>query len=318
MLRNAAEQARQAPSVHNTQPWRFVIADRSLQIHADASRRLEVLDPRGRQLLMSCGCAVLNARVAVAAAGIEPVVTHWPDPERADYVARIELGERRQSDLGRLEPAIPRRHTNRREFGPEPLPPDVARRLVALAHAEGVTLTRVTDLQDHATVFRLNAVAERIEQNDAGCRAELRAWTTDDPRRPDGVPASSVPYGGSDRIVDSWPPVRRFDQRGMGWLPSHTGSPTLGSLVVLSTEGDDRDAWLRTGQALERIWLDVTTQGYWASPLTQATELRTTRSDLRGRLGLRMYPQLVVRVGRAPAVPATPRRPLADLLHEEG
>jgi hypothetical protein len=55
--------------VHNTQPWRFVLEDGALQVHADPARQLQVLDPTRRQLLISCGCAVFNARVSLAASG---------------------------------------------------------------------------------------------------------------------------------------------------------------------------------------------------------------------------------------------------------
>ncbi|MEJ7705137.1 MAG: hypothetical protein WKF47_16480 [Geodermatophilaceae bacterium] len=70
-VRRAAVRATMAPSIHNTQPWRFTLNQSSLEIHADWNRRLRVLDPRGRQLLISCGCATFNARVALAAAGYE-------------------------------------------------------------------------------------------------------------------------------------------------------------------------------------------------------------------------------------------------------
>ena len=60
-----------APSVHNTQPWRFVLSPDALEIHADRSRQLRVLDPRGRQMTLSCGCALFNARASLAAAGYD-------------------------------------------------------------------------------------------------------------------------------------------------------------------------------------------------------------------------------------------------------
>jgi len=90
-LRRAAAQATLAASVHNTQPWRLVVAAGTLEIHADWTRKLSVLDPSGRQLLISCGCALFNARVALAAAGYQADVERFPDPSRPDLLARLSL-----------------------------------------------------------------------------------------------------------------------------------------------------------------------------------------------------------------------------------
>lgn len=321
VLHHAAVQAMRAPSIHNTQPWRFVVTRDALEVHADRRYQLTVLDPRARQLTISCGCAVLNARVAVTAAGYEPDVTRWPDPHRPDLVARIALGPPARpvrSTLADLEPALGERRTNRRAFADEPLPTAVVGHLAELARAEGATtLTHVTKPQDHALVVRLSTLAEQVEQADPACRAEIMAWTSDDPRRADGVLTASIPYRGPGVGSEGWPPIRRFDQRGAGWLPSDTGSPAVGSLLVLASDGDERDAWLHTGEALERVWLELTRLGFWVSPLTQATELRSTRDELRDHLRLPGFPQLLLRAGRAPDVPATRRRPAAEQLREE-
>ena len=63
ILRNAAARATLAPSIHNTQPWRFRLGRHSLEMLADPDRQLRVIDPGGRQLMISCGCALFNARV---------------------------------------------------------------------------------------------------------------------------------------------------------------------------------------------------------------------------------------------------------------
>src|SRR5690554_3741335 len=88
-LRRAVVRATRAPSVHNTQPWRFVRRDDVLEVYADWTRRLRVLDPSGRQLLLSCGCAVFNARVALAEAGFTSEVERFPAPDRSELVARL-------------------------------------------------------------------------------------------------------------------------------------------------------------------------------------------------------------------------------------
>ena len=134
-VRRAAVRATLAPSIHNTQPWRFLLSGTSLEVHADWSRRLRVLDPRGRQLLISCGCAVFNARVALAAAGYDATVERWPDPTQPDLVARLTLLEQPTAagPLGSLDSLIESRHTNRRRFTDEPVPADVVDALTAIA-----------------------------------------------------------------------------------------------------------------------------------------------------------------------------------------
>lgn len=54
-LRYAAVRATLAPSIHNAQPWRFVVHPRSLDLYAARSRLTPVIDPTGRQLAIGCG-----------------------------------------------------------------------------------------------------------------------------------------------------------------------------------------------------------------------------------------------------------------------
>ena len=82
-----------APSVHNTQPWRFVLRPGVLDVYADRSRQLLVLDPTGRQLHLSIGCAAFNARVSLAASGTSPAVRRLPDPAQPMLLASIDVGD---------------------------------------------------------------------------------------------------------------------------------------------------------------------------------------------------------------------------------
>jgi hypothetical protein len=185
ILHHAAQRALLAPSVHNTQPWTFVVHDRSLEIHADAGRQLTVLDPRGRQLAISCGCALFNAQVAVAAAGYEAVVERLPDPDRPALIARVRVGrENRALRIAGLDPSIDERRTNRRAYEEsEPVPETLIHELMSAAGAEGAHLVPVRSPAHRIIVAELTELAERIEQTDPRYLDELRAWTTDDPRR---------------------------------------------------------------------------------------------------------------------------------------
>ena len=90
-LRRAAVRATRAPSVHNTQPWQLTVSPTSLELRADFDRRLRVLDPHGRQLLLSCGCALLNARAALAESNVVPAVQRLPYAGQPDLLARRDI-----------------------------------------------------------------------------------------------------------------------------------------------------------------------------------------------------------------------------------
>src|SRR4051794_22159466 len=54
-----------APSGHNTQPWKFRIHGGTLEMFADFSRAMRETDPENRELMISCGAALLNLRVGI-------------------------------------------------------------------------------------------------------------------------------------------------------------------------------------------------------------------------------------------------------------
>ena len=316
-LRHAAQQASLAPSIHNTQPWRFGISGPSLEIFVDGSRHLHVLDPLGRQLLISVGCAAFNARVALAALGWRVQVERFPDADRPELAYRITVVDAQLDwiPLGELANEIPERHTNRRQFEDDPIPAEQIAELIDAVAEEGAELMPVTRPEHRLALATLSRRADAIENADPGYRAELRRWTTDDPRRPDGVPAMSVPHVDSGSGDDL--PIRDFDTHGMGWLPMHTHSSLTQCLLLLNTKANRTVDWLRAGEALERLLLELTRRGYAAGPLTQVIEVQQTNRELRAELGLENFPHILLRVGRAPAMPPVNRRPLSELLIAE-
>src|ERR1700739_526878 len=83
-----------APSVHNTQPWRFSADGQEICLHADPVRQLAVADPDGREMLISCGAALFTARLAVGSMGYIPEAAVLPDPSESTFVARVSWRQR--------------------------------------------------------------------------------------------------------------------------------------------------------------------------------------------------------------------------------
>ena len=314
-FRRSVVRATLAPSIHNTQPWRFVLRPGVLDVYADRSRQLLVLDPTGRQLHLSVGCAVFNARVSLAASGTNPAVRRLPDPAQPTLLASIDVGDEAvDRELAALDPVIGLRQTNRRRFASGEVPPEVVNTLVSAAEREGAILDPVDLEDDRMALARLVQRADSLEISDAAYRAELRAWTTTDPDRRDGVRALVVPH--VDGTAGDDIPIRDFDSQGKGGLPAETRSGRDQCLLILGTTTDRPEAWLRAGEALERVWLEATRAGYVASLFSQPVEVAMIRAQLRSDLRLSMQPHMVIRVGRAPVTPASRRRHVADVLDD--
>jgi hypothetical protein len=313
-IRDAIESAVLAPSVHNTQPWRFRLTSEGLEISLDRQRQLPVLDPSGRQMVLSAGCALFNARVSLAASGRSVTVERFPDDSHPDLLARLHVSEAgpASTDLEALYEAAKLRQTNRRSFSPDPVPVELVTRLVEATRSEGAVLHTLADEDDRQTLARLSQHADAQQVTSPAYRAELRSWTTDDSTRLDGVRAQVVPH--VDGTAHDDIPIRDFDTRGAGALPAETHSSTGQCLLILGTSGDGPDSWVHGGEALERVWLEVTRAGFAASVFTQVIEVPGLRAQLREELRLLSHPQLVLRVGHASATTRSLRRPVKDML----
>jgi nitroreductase len=299
-----------APSMHNTQPWRFKVSQDTIELHADPERVLPVIDPAGRGVYLACGAALLNLRLAAAVAGREPVVQLLPYPDQPLLLATVRLaGPHRAGPVEcELHAAITRRHTNRGPFSGRPVPPGVAAELADAARAEGAIL-HILDRNETARVLYLIRDAERDWLADPAYRAELARWVGG-ARDRDGIPDSSL----GPRSPGLSAPVREFTPgrprpAGHAWFEEHP------QLAVLSTRFGGRAHWLLAGQALQRVLLAATTREIAACPLTQPLETADAWLVRDPRSG-REEPQMILRLGYGLPVPPTPRRPVPEVLDE--
>ncbi|SHN78354.1 hypothetical protein SAMN05660350_02602 [Geodermatophilus obscurus] len=312
-LEAAVDQAVLAPSVHNTQPWTFVLGPERVEVRADRRRQLTALDPLGRELTLSVGAALFNLRVALSARGSAAAVERCPRPDDPDLLAVVHAGGTGPDvSLAEYDAVIPLRRTNRRPLTGEPVPDDLLGELVALAAAEDTVLVPVLREDHRHLVARVTRQADELQNADRAYRAEIRHWTTRPAEEGDGVPVSAVPR--MDGLSPVGVPQRDFDTRGEGRLPADPGDSAERTLVLLATRADHPLAWLRCGEALQRVLLELTRRGWVASPVTQAIEVPLTRTQLRAALTWDAHPQVLLRIGHADDLVAAPRRPRGDVV----
>jgi nitroreductase len=315
-LRAAVALACRAPSVHNSQPWRWELGQHSLHLYADRTRNLPAVDPLGADLVVSCGAALHHLRVGLAALGWRAIVHRLPNPGQPDHLAAIEFQEGAPTESHvALAAAIPRRRTDRRAFSSWAVPQGITAQLVSSALAEGVEAQEVMGRARDELLMAI-ATAAAAQEADPAYRAEIREWTGVYPGASAGVPAANIPAGsrqyGNLRM-------REFAPGELTQTDRLLLSEDAGSLIVLSTSSDDELSRLRAGEATSAVLLEATSAGLASCPLSQPLEVVETKELVRDQvLGGSTCPQLVIRVGwagfNADPLPATPRRPVIDVL----
>lgn len=303
------ESAARAPSVHNSQPWRFRVSRDAVELWSDPRRRTWS-DSDGREMLISCGAALFGLRLAVRSLGVQPVVDLLPEQGRLRLLARVRAG--RPDPLNALETrmlaAVPHRHTHRGPFEPGPLPPGLLPRLQNDVLIENAELAFIPPGLRFERLVRLALSAARRGDLDPRTRATVRRWTraAGHPER-DGIPPTALTVGSAARLRPGRLPQRDFDLgRHLGLLPAD-GAPPVATAVLL-TRNDRRADWLRAGQALYRMLLDAATEWVFASLYTQPLEDPVTRLLIPGQVGLPGHAQMLLQLGRATSAAATARR----------
>jgi nitroreductase len=307
-----------APSVHNTQPWRFTSDGQQISLHADAERQLTVADPDGREMMISCGAALFTARLALRSLGYIPQTSVMPDPGRPLLVARVSWD--RGAACTELEQAlfgqVRQRRTHRGGFDLVPLPPGLLATLRESAACYGAMLRIVADDGRRAALAAAVGAGERAQRLEGERVRELARWApAPGCPRTDGVPPTSYPARAEHTDPDF---AGRDFAHGRGWgLPPLSTAPPFRSAGVagLLTTAQDRPVdWVNAGQALQQILLTAAAYGIAAALHTQPLELDWLRESIRAQLSDGSYPHLVLRFGAVIQTAASVRRPPDDVL----
>lgn len=308
------ESACRAPSLHNSQPWRWVFQGGTLHLFADHGRVGHHTDITGAEVLLSCGAALDHLQVAAAGAGWATTVDRYPDPRDHDHLASITFsGAEAVSEHDRaLGDAISRRRTDRLPFAaPEPWS-DLAQTLRAVCKRAEVDVDVIDD-SGRPALADASRRSEEHRRKDASYRYEL-LWWTHHSGSSDGVPPPALASSAEASRVDVG---RDFPAYGAGDRRPEIGRD-LSKILVLSTFDDSRENVLRCGEALSRVLLECTVAALATCTLTHMIEVHASREAVRRLTGRRAEPQVLIRVGRAAdadsAAAHTARRAIGDVL----
>ncbi|MGB8389237.1 Acg family FMN-binding oxidoreductase [Mycobacterium sp.] len=316
VIKKAVELACRAPSLHNSQPWRWVAGLANVDLFADPHRIVTSTDNSGREAIISCGAVLDHFRVAMAAVGWETDVDQFPNPNNHDHLATIDFASADYVAEARRDraAAILRRRTDRRPFR---APKDWASFEPVLRSAFDPNLATLDVLAEDARprLVEASRLTEALRRYDDLYHHELRWWTAPS-RDSEGIPETALANEAEQREVDLNRrfPADRHSQK------SSAGIHDQAEILVLSTSGDTREDALNCGQVLSAVLLECTVAGLATCTVTHVTELQASRDVIRELLpgAAAAVPQVLIRVGTAPAGKGTPeptpRRPLRDVL----
>ena len=298
-----------APSSHNTQPWFFRLSGLAIDLFADRTRALPVNDPEDRELAISCGCAVMNLRIAAASENLGAGVQLFPESEEPHLLARVSYSEESNASPEEIQLAefIERRQTYRKRFAPREVGTSTVEELTEAAAREGANLRPLLSEETRRQVAELVAEGDAAQWANPSWRRELAAWMHPR-RRGDGltIPALAAPTA---RLV-----IRTFDMGGGVGAKDRElaeGSPLI---AVLSTDGDHPRDWLLAGQALQRTLLVACKHGLQASYLNQPVQVVSLRPKLQNLTSVG-FPQILLRLGYpVEEISPAPRRALEDVI----
>jgi nitroreductase len=315
VITTAIELACRAPSLHNSQPWRWVARSISVDLFVDPLRTVTSTDRSGREAIISCGAALDHFRVAMGAVGWETNVEQFPNPNNLGHLASIDFASVDYVAPARRDraDAILRRRTNRLPFRAPKHWSSFEPVLRSSFDIDFVTLDVLADdVRPH--LAEASRLTEALRRYDDRYQHELDWWTSP-LRASEGIPESALVSESDGRRVDM---NRRFPIDPLNERSS-AGTYDEAKILVLSTARDTRVDALNCGEVLSAVLLECTMAGLATCPVTHITELEASRAMIRDLTsGPAAVPQVLIRVGIEPegelAPEPTPRRPLNEVL----
>jgi nitroreductase len=309
-----------APSLHNTQPWTWRLHRDRLELRSDRDRQLDIADPDGHSLRISCGAALALAELAFAGEGLLLHIDRLPDPDEPDLLASFTDPRPHESTTTEREElaAAARRYSERRPFLPRAVPDNLVEVLRAGSNREGIHVHFPVRADEKLNLAVAVSWADRVERRDAAYTAEMTRWLQDADVHTEGVPISAIPHvrAGHPRHTDI--PLRDFELGLSGREQIEADVDELPLIAVLLSQSDTPREQLAAGESMMRLMLQAERIGLASCPLSQAVDLLAFRARVQTLMGWLGYPQMMLRIGfpppGRPAPGRSPRRPVADQL----
>lgn len=322
------EDARWAPSPHNTQPWRLrVLSEREAELRYDAARLLPDTDTDGRFMTATLGIFVEALVIAAAARGHDLAVGYDGrplDPRAGDrsLFATLRLVPHPRDEPLDRELLLLRR-TARGPYDGRPVPDAILDELAELCAKYGTGFSWSSEPGLVRKTVALNEETLFADMNDPVIRREIGTWLRfsagEAVRRRDGFSPDALGFPGV---------LLRLFFRAHGLLELPVVRPVARRLYRRTMRGTSTVGWLRgpferpdecfrAGRMLLRFWLTLTRHGVHLHPFGSVITNAPANQRLHELIGETPEPRtlwLVMRLGYGDEPPRSRRLEVGDLL----
>ena len=314
LQRELVRYATLAPSSHNTQCWKFRLAENALTILPDLHRRCPVVDPDDHHLFVSLGCATENLVQAARAQGLSAVTNFDPADDGGIRVQLVPA----EADRSPLFEAIPKRQSTRTEYDGNPLANEELKLLEQAGAGKGTHVLLLTsrDLMEQVLEYVVQGNAAQLD--DPAFLEEIKTWIRFDDadalRSDDGLFSRttgnpSVPRWLGSLLFKRFLNARKENEKYARHIRSSAG------IAIFVSDASDREHWVESGRSFQRFALQATALGIRTAHLNQPVEVAALRPQFSSFLGIGNHrPDLVVRFGHGPEMPRSLRRPVEAVL----
>ena len=313
-LRELVRAGTLAANSHNTQPWRFTMAERQITVGPDLSRRCPAVDPDDHHLFASLGCAVENIVQAASSLGFKAEPTF--DGAGGGRVA-IAL-ERAPSLRSDLVAAITQRQCTRAQYDGRPVGTPELNTLLAAGTLDDVVCLLETERPRMEAILDYVVHGNTAQMRDPAFMAELVAWIRFNDsqaiERLDGLSGRSsghpsLPGWVARKLLPFVMTEKGENDKYAKHIRSSAG------IAVFVAAANDKANWVAAGRAYQRFALQATALGLKHAFINQPLEVAKLRPQIAALFGMGdRRPDLMVRFGYGPALPRSLRRPVEAVL----
>jgi hypothetical protein len=264
---------------HNSQPWKFRLADHGIDVLLDRSRALGPVDPFLRQMHIGVGCAIENLCVAARARGLSASAALLPDPANPDLAARVVLTAGGIVDARHAD-VIRRRHTNRGPYDRKRRPHDATCGALERQASSSVATLQLfeADSEQGRTFSRLTLAATEALVADAEFMRATDAWfrwtAREVSEHADGPSLRCAGLPQALALAAMLGPRQSAERFHASWLDAtrdvHLATAPMFGFIAVPDGG--REQLIEAGRLWQRVHLEATIHGLGMQPLDQAIE----------------------------------------------